>query len=190
MTEPKAGMTPEQREKARATGKSHYEAHKDAYKARAKARYEGRKDAAAAYGKAYYEAHKVAVAASGKKYREAHKAEIRAGKRASNNRRRAALRGCELASNVSAKTYARIMAGDPSCTYCPAPATHVDHVYPFYQGGPESDDNLVPACATCNSGKRAKLLTEWAWARVEYGAARSPKVAAELARLMDEDVAA
>jgi len=29
----------------------------------------------------------------------------------------------------------------------------MDHVLPFARGGPNSADNVVPACASCNSKK-------------------------------------
>lgn len=47
----------------------------------------------------------------------------------------------------------------------------------------ERADNLVPACAPCNLSKNDRLLTECRPARVAYGVARSPIVAAEYRRL-------
>lgn len=47
------------------------------------------------------------------------------------------------------------------CSYCPAPATTVDHVVPLNRGGSHAEGNLAPACRSCNSSKGDKLLIEW-----------------------------
>jgi hypothetical protein len=163
--------------------KTYHEAHKAEHSARAKVYREAHKSELAEHKKAYRKAHLAEHAARDKAWRESHKDSEAARSRAKNNRIRAKRQGCKIAPDVSAATYARIMAGDPACTYCPARATHVDHVWPFDLYGAETDENLVPACATCNLDKKAKPLTEWAWAKVKYGAAHSSKVAAELVRL-------
>jgi 5-methylcytosine-specific restriction endonuclease McrA len=49
-----------------------------------------------------------------------------------------------------------------TCTYCDAPAEHLDHVQPISRGGADAAPNLVPACANCNLSKGAKTLAEWA----------------------------
>jgi 5-methylcytosine-specific restriction endonuclease McrA len=162
-------LTPEQKAQHAAYNKTYRETHR-AEKA--------------SYFKTHHAAHKAERTAYNKAYRKAHPAKMAARDRMWNNRRRAESRGCEIAPDVSAATYARIMAGDPSCTYCPEPATDVDHIWPFDLYGAETDENLVPACKSCNSSKHAKPLTEWSWAKVEYGAARNTKVATELARLV------
>lgn len=48
------------------------------------------------------------------------------------------------------------------CFYCHevAPLT-MDHVIPVVRGGRHSEGNIVPACARCNSSKRARLIIEW-----------------------------
>jgi 5-methylcytosine-specific restriction endonuclease McrA len=187
--------------------KAYREAHRGVLAAQRRVRYEAHRAEVVASRKAYREAHRAEAMAQSKAYYEAHRAEIAAQRSAQRkgwsetyraealvrskaygrkhrNRRRAERKGCEIAPDVSAETYARIMVGTPTCTYCPASATAVDHVWPFDLYGAETDANLVPACGGCNSGKKAKPLTEWSWARVEYGVAHSPKVAAELARLV------
>lgn len=49
------------------------------------------------------------------------------------------------------------------CQYCgahpPATILHVDHIHPVAEGGTNDQDNLVTACADCNLGKGAKLLS-------------------------------
>jgi hypothetical protein len=44
-----------------------------------------------------------------------------------------------------------------------------DHIHPISKGGTDDDENLATACWDCNSGKRAKLLSD-----------RSPKPDANL----------
>lgn len=47
------------------------------------------------------------------------------------------------------------------CTYCPAPATTVDHVIPVSLGGTNYEGNLAPACRSCNGQKNDSLLIEF-----------------------------
>ena len=48
------------------------------------------------------------------------------------------------------------------CIYCSGPADSIDHLIPRLLNGPDSADNLVPACKSCNSSKGARDLFEWA----------------------------
>lgn len=48
------------------------------------------------------------------------------------------------------------------CIYCGAKGKiHLDHVIPISRGGTHSIGNLVPACASCNTSKGKKFITEW-----------------------------
>jgi 5-methylcytosine-specific restriction endonuclease McrA len=47
------------------------------------------------------------------------------------------------------------------CAYCSRLATHLDHVEPLSRGGTDTENNIVPACRTCNLSKGAKTLAEW-----------------------------
>jgi 5-methylcytosine-specific restriction endonuclease McrA len=47
------------------------------------------------------------------------------------------------------------------CAYCGAPATSADHVVALAAGGSNGIENLVPACAFCNSSKRDRPLAEF-----------------------------
>jgi 5-methylcytosine-specific restriction endonuclease McrA len=102
--------------------------------------------------------------------------------RAQGNARRARKAAAQIGGPVDRQTYVAIAASGP-CVYCGAAAAAVDHVRPLSRGGAEHVSNLVPACQRCNSSKNNRLLTEWDCERVEYGAAASTVVAAELARL-------
>lgn len=50
-----------------------------------------------------------------------------------------------------------------ACVYCgghpPAVILHVDHIHPLAEGGTDDEGNLVTACAPCNLGKGAALLS-------------------------------
>ena len=49
-----------------------------------------------------------------------------------------------------------------TCIYCgSANRLELDHLVPLAGGGPHCEDNLVVACKSCNSSKRAKPLIEW-----------------------------
>ena len=47
------------------------------------------------------------------------------------------------------------------CVYCGAPATSRDHAQPVSRGGPNTIDNIVPACLTCNLRKHDKTADEY-----------------------------
>lgn len=47
------------------------------------------------------------------------------------------------------------------CFWCGGLCETVDHVIPITRGGNSFEGNLVPACRSCNSGKRDKLVVEW-----------------------------
>ena len=48
------------------------------------------------------------------------------------------------------------------CCYCASDVDlTLDHLIPQFKGGPHSADNLVVACRSCNSSKRALDLLEW-----------------------------
>lgn len=48
------------------------------------------------------------------------------------------------------------------CAYCGSPdRISQDHVVAIALGGAHSADNVVPACGSCNSAKRARTVDEW-----------------------------
>lgn len=47
------------------------------------------------------------------------------------------------------------------CAYCGDCANTVDHIIPLSRGGTNDPENLTPACKSCNSSKRDKLVHEW-----------------------------
>ena len=48
------------------------------------------------------------------------------------------------------------------CAYCGATENmSIDHVIPLSRGGMHTEDNLLPACRSCNSSKGQKQLDEW-----------------------------
>ena len=48
------------------------------------------------------------------------------------------------------------------CAYCGSKKEiQLDHVIPVSKGGGTTITNVVPACKSCNTSKRNKLLTEW-----------------------------
>lgn len=51
------------------------------------------------------------------------------------------------------------------CTYCGRPAETVDHLIPRLRQGPDSADNLVPACRWCNSSKGGRDVFVWAMSK-------------------------
>lgn len=47
------------------------------------------------------------------------------------------------------------------CAYCSNQATTWDHIVPISKGGRTSPDNVVPACASCNSSKGDRDVMTW-----------------------------
>lgn len=47
------------------------------------------------------------------------------------------------------------------CTYCPEPATEIDHILPITRGGDGSRDNLTPCCRSCNARKGNRYLADF-----------------------------
>lgn len=68
-----------------------------------------------------------------------------------------------MAVEVTREDWHKICARyDNACAYCGTRTKLTrDHVLPLSRGGNEHPDNLVPACMSCNSSKRAKLISEW-----------------------------
>jgi hypothetical protein len=53
--------------------------------------------------------------------------------------------------------YGTILLGDP-CSYCGAPAEHLDHIDPLSREGSPDWDNLTASCVSCNTSKQARSL--------------------------------
>ncbi len=67
------------------------------------------------------------------------------------------------------------------CAYCDRLAVlTVDHVVPLDRGGSHYPENLVPACQSCNSSKRNRLLSEWRGGAHAHIAAFAVEVAASV----------
>ena len=50
---------------------------------------------------------------------------------------------------------------EEGCAYCDKPADTLDHVIPVADGGKSEPGNLVPACGSCNSKKKASNPMPW-----------------------------
>lgn len=56
-----------------------------------------------------------------------------------------------------------------ACCYCGSREhLSVDHLIPTHRGGPNSGDNIVWACRSCNSSKQAHDVLVWLAARGEF----------------------
>jgi 5-methylcytosine-specific restriction protein A len=54
------------------------------------------------------------------------------------------------------QTRARYLARHPFCRHCGATATVAHHIVRKRDGGRDSDDNLIPLCASCHSRLHAE----------------------------------
>ena len=66
------------------------------------------------------------------------------------------------------------------CQYCTRRGRTGDHVVPHSKGGISQLDNVVCACARCNTSKGARTLVEWV---------RSGTAPARAAKLLEERIA-
>jgi 5-methylcytosine-specific restriction endonuclease McrA len=64
-------------------------------------------------------------------------------------------------ARVSIRDVRALIAVEPSCAYCGAPARHVDHATPLVRGGSGGVENLVMACQGCNLSKGTRTVLEF-----------------------------
>ncbi|MEM0116858.1 MAG: HNH endonuclease [Conexivisphaerales archaeon] len=77
------------------------------------------------------------------------------------NRFNALKRGQISWSNLT-REYRKTIDRGKSCVYCnSAKEIHFDHIIPLSKGGPDTADNMVPVCSSCNSSKGDKDLYDW-----------------------------
>lgn len=73
------------------------------------------------------------------------------------HRRRA--RKMQVANSLSVSDWNEILESyGNKCVYCNSPATEQDHLIPFFSGGGNVPENVVPSCKTCNVTKGKKSL--------------------------------
>lgn len=147
------------RDKARARSVARSVAKKEAIAAQQAAWYAKNKERVSVRGAAYYAANKEKVAARTATWRAANPHKTRA----KSSRYRARKRGVPVLTFTAAQWQELIDEYLGRCAYCgckPDVLTQ-DHVIPLSRGGNHTKENIVPACVSCNSSKRAKLLSEW-----------------------------
>ena len=91
-------------------------------------------------------------------------------------RRRARI--SELQWNFSQKDWEECLAFfDNSCCYCGTNLNITqDHLIPVISGGGYTKDNVLPACASCNSSKNNKNFYEWYHGQKFYSEDREAKI--------------
>lgn len=94
--------------------------------------------------------------AAKKRYRQKHLEQVRAREREKTYARRA-----KTPYSPEMAEFMRMLIKRP-CAYCGSTKDiTVDHVVPLSRGGKHQQDNLAPACFSCNSSKGARTLDEW-----------------------------
>jgi len=143
------------REEEAAYDKRYRETHREEKAASNKRYYEANREEKVAYQKRYYEANREKTAADHKRWNEANPEKCAAHKQ----QRRARL------ANVISEDFdiTDLFKRDgEECRYCEATENlTIEHVKPISEGGPNTLDNCVVACRSCNSSKGAKLLVGW-----------------------------
>jgi len=68
----------------------------------------------------------------------------------------------EISPSSLTRDNRRLVLSNKACAYCSCRGELTwDHIVPTSQGGPDTVDNLVLACGSCNSSKGAKDLLAW-----------------------------
>ncbi len=68
----------------------------------------------------------------------------------------------EIVWSTSIREYVKEREKPEECIYCGTKTNlTLDHILPRSRGGPDSADNTVWVCKTCNSSKGDKRLYEW-----------------------------
>jgi len=60
---------------------------------------------------------------------------------------------------------AQVLAEEPRCRMCGAPASEVDHIVPLARGGTHDRANLQPLCVSCHRIKSARARDPRRWTR-------------------------
>ncbi|RLF70903.1 MAG: HNH endonuclease [Thermoplasmata archaeon] len=72
------------------------------------------------------------------------------------------LRSGEIEWSSSIREYVKERERLDECIYCGAKGNlSVDHLIPLSRGGPDTPDNAVMACRSCNSSKGSRGVYEW-----------------------------
>lgn len=101
--------------------------------------------------KRYYQVNRDALKLAAKAYRDAHREQGRAWRR----RRKALLKAAAVGPVTAELLAAKFAYWGDRCWMCGGEPTTVDHVKPLSKGGAHVLANLRPACASCNSSKKA-----------------------------------
>jgi 5-methylcytosine-specific restriction endonuclease McrA len=162
--------------------KDHYRRNADRKRAAARARYAAKREEIKAAQRARNAANREGKAEASRQWYEANRERAldlaRAWAKANPDARNAARarRRFSLTTNdlrlVTARDWARLCVRYGNrCAYCKAsgPLTQ-DHIVPVVRGGRHAIGNLLPACASCNSRKRHRLIVEWRHAEARAAA--------------------
>jgi 5-methylcytosine-specific restriction endonuclease McrA len=144
------------REKNNATKRSWKKSNPEKVRAWANAWDKANPEKKRAWGNAWYAANRERVATNSRAWKKANPEK----KRAAEHRRRARKRS--ILGEVTAEDIKRMMAASSKCHFCKKPFTRkrpltIDHVLPISSHlGSNDPNNLVLACASCNSSKGAR----------------------------------
>ncbi len=154
------------REEERKKRKAKYEADKERILAKNRAYYHVNKDKLDVKRREWYKRNKEQTLARGRAWYQANKERVREVTRAwklsnweryqeNNSRRYVATKNGE--GRLTAEQWKAIKAAYGNrCCYCGRKMKRLtqDHVIPLSKGGTHTPDNVVPACLSCNAGKR------------------------------------
>jgi 5-methylcytosine-specific restriction endonuclease McrA len=150
--------------KRREQQKAWREANKERWREQQKAYREANKGKFKAYMVAYYAANAEKIAVKTKAWKQRNADKVRKMFYAASLRRRALLRGQTVPGrDPTPEQLASLIAPGVKCVYCRiSQATAVDHFIPIARGGLHVWENLIGACASCNSSKGDKIPdVEW-----------------------------
>lgn len=150
------------REAILATCKQYYETHKEQAAAWGRARHAANREQILLKVAAWQAAHPERVAATKRRWVAAHREQARSVAKHAQQRRRADKRNSG-GSFTAAQWSAKLSYYNNHCAYCLrlSDKLTMDHMVPLSRGGEHSDENIVPACGSCNSRKSARTPLEF-----------------------------
>lgn len=171
----------------KASRREYYKENKEAVSLAKKKHYEENKDYYKEQFRVYREKHREALLAKDKEYNKNNRERRREYERdyykqnpdklrGKHNRRRSRRSG--LKANLTTEQWEQICSiFSFTCAYCGQLSDlEQEHFVPLTQGGEYTQDNIIPACRSCNASKNDKDFFEWYPQQVFYTRERESRI--------------
>jgi hypothetical protein len=153
-----------------------YYKNKEGYLKKAKKYREENKEHCRVRSKKYREKNSEKILAKANMWRKTHKEKVSESAKASCQKRRTAKEG--LQATLTVQQWNNIVKHFGSkCAYCgKEKKLHQEHFVALIKGGEYTHNNIVPACHSCNSGKKDRDFFKWYPQQKFYSKSREKKI--------------